>query len=57
MMDGYLAKNTPWSRNFLQEFAKFEFKLPNSVTGTDNGAIHVRRDLFSLAEKLQKMGE
>ncbi|KAK6050440.1 hypothetical protein COOONC_12055 [Cooperia oncophora] len=41
MSGSYLAKNTDWTRNFLRGFANYEFRLPKSFHGTDNGAIHV----------------
>ncbi|EFP10890.1 hypothetical protein CRE_30898 [Caenorhabditis remanei] len=46
-MGSYILKNTPYAKQFFEEFAAYESKLPNSVHGTDNGALHV-----FLAEKL-----
>uniref|UniRef100_A0A914Z5I3 Uncharacterized protein n=1 Tax=Panagrolaimus superbus TaxID=310955 RepID=A0A914Z5I3_9BILA len=36
----YLAKNSNYSKEFLMKFANSEFSLPNSFSGSDNGAIH-----------------
>lgn len=47
MAGSYIAKNTQYSVDLLNEFADFEFKLPKSFHGTDNGALHI-----FLAEKL-----
>uniref|UniRef100_A0A0K0DK13 Glycosyltransferase family 92 protein n=1 Tax=Angiostrongylus cantonensis TaxID=6313 RepID=A0A0K0DK13_ANGCA len=40
MAGSYLIKNSNWSRTFLQGFADYEFRLPKSFHGMDNGAIH-----------------
>lgn len=37
----YFAKNSEFAIGFLREFANLEYILPNSYTGSDNGAIHV----------------
>uniref|UniRef100_A0AC34FC29 Uncharacterized protein n=1 Tax=Panagrolaimus sp. ES5 TaxID=591445 RepID=A0AC34FC29_9BILA len=36
----YLAQNSSYSKEFLMKFANTEFSLPNSLHGSDNGAIH-----------------
>ncbi|KAE9550946.1 hypothetical protein FO519_005835 [Halicephalobus sp. NKZ332] len=36
----YFSKNTQFAAEFLREFANLEFILPDSFTGSDNGAIH-----------------
>ncbi|GMR43523.1 hypothetical protein PMAYCL1PPCAC_13718, partial [Pristionchus mayeri] len=36
----YLVKNNERGRGWVEEFTSFEFKLPNSFHGTDNGALH-----------------
>ncbi|EYC15953.1 hypothetical protein Y032_0035g3063 [Ancylostoma ceylanicum] len=41
MAGAYLVKNTNWSKHFLDGFANYEFRLPKSFHGTDNGALHV----------------
>ncbi|KAL6742960.1 hypothetical protein Aduo_016049 [Ancylostoma duodenale] len=40
MAGAYLAKNTNWTEHFLDGFANYEFRLPKSFHGTDNGALH-----------------
>ncbi|EYC23970.1 hypothetical protein Y032_0014g2246 [Ancylostoma ceylanicum] len=41
MAGAYLAKNSNWTKRFLDGFANYEFRLPKSFHGTDNGALHV----------------
>ncbi|GMT20770.1 hypothetical protein PFISCL1PPCAC_12067, partial [Pristionchus fissidentatus] len=36
----FLVKNNERGRAWVDEFAKFEFRLPHSFHGTDNGALH-----------------
>uniref|UniRef100_A0AC35TP21 Nucleotid_trans domain-containing protein n=1 Tax=Rhabditophanes sp. KR3021 TaxID=114890 RepID=A0AC35TP21_9BILA len=36
----FMLKNTLYSRNFLKGLADYQFKLPNSMHGSDNAAIH-----------------
>ncbi|GMT20769.1 hypothetical protein PFISCL1PPCAC_12066, partial [Pristionchus fissidentatus] len=36
----YLVKNNERGRAWVDDFAKFEFRLPPSFHGTDNGALH-----------------
>ncbi|GMT08009.1 hypothetical protein PENTCL1PPCAC_30183, partial [Pristionchus entomophagus] len=36
----YLVKNNARGRGWVHEFSTFEFKLPRSFDGTDNGALY-----------------
>ncbi|KIH58660.1 hypothetical protein ANCDUO_11129 [Ancylostoma duodenale] len=40
MSGSYIVKNSDWSRDFLHGFANYEYRLPNSIHGSDNGALH-----------------
>eukprot|EP00929_Paragymnodinium_shiwhaense_P070390 TRINITY_DN3564_c2_g1_i2.p1 TRINITY_DN3564_c2_g1~~TRINITY_DN3564_c2_g1_i2.p1 ORF type:complete len:826 (-),score=190.34 TRINITY_DN3564_c2_g1_i2:219-2696(-) len=37
----YIAKNVPWTRRFLMEWANYEYKRPPGYSSSDNGALHV----------------
>eukprot|EP00927_Polykrikos_kofoidii_P054850 TRINITY_DN49205_c0_g1_i1.p1 TRINITY_DN49205_c0_g1~~TRINITY_DN49205_c0_g1_i1.p1 ORF type:complete len:794 (+),score=119.13 TRINITY_DN49205_c0_g1_i1:129-2510(+) len=37
----YIARNTPWARTFLMEWAKFERRRPKGFSSADNGALHI----------------
>ncbi|RCN44997.1 hypothetical protein ANCCAN_08992, partial [Ancylostoma caninum] len=51
MAGAYLARNTDWTKNFLDGFANYEFRLPKSFHGTDNGALHVSDSRLVVADK------
>ncbi|VDP13481.1 unnamed protein product [Heligmosomoides polygyrus] len=51
MAGSYLVKNTIWVQNFLEGYANFEYRLPKSFHGTDNGAIHVIMIFMSCTRK------
>uniref|UniRef100_A0AC35TGE5 Nucleotid_trans domain-containing protein n=1 Tax=Rhabditophanes sp. KR3021 TaxID=114890 RepID=A0AC35TGE5_9BILA len=36
----YIVKNTKYSRDFLNEFANYDFRHPNSFDGSDNVGLH-----------------
>uniref|UniRef100_A0A915Q6U6 Nucleotide-diphospho-sugar transferase domain-containing protein n=1 Tax=Setaria digitata TaxID=48799 RepID=A0A915Q6U6_9BILA len=46
MAGSYLAKNTPYTWQFLRFWADYESKLPFTPFGSDNGAIHVGELFF-----------
>ncbi|KAK6731873.1 hypothetical protein RB195_007994 [Necator americanus] len=49
----YLAKNSEFTRNFLQGWAEFESRLPSSFHGKDQGALHAWMiELFAAKGKL-----
>lgn len=37
----YMARNTPFARDFLMQWAKFSTRQPRGYSSSDNGAIHV----------------
>ncbi|CAD6186812.1 unnamed protein product [Caenorhabditis auriculariae] len=47
MAGSYIVKNTPFGRDLIAGFANFEYRMPNSFHGTDNGGLHLY-----LAQKL-----
>ncbi|KAK6740541.1 hypothetical protein RB195_008788 [Necator americanus] len=41
MAGTYLVKNSDWSRNFLDGWANYEYRLPRSFHGSDNGVLNI----------------
>lgn len=48
----YLVRNDAAAHKFLNEFANWEFRLPDSFHGTDNGALHVSAFISSQLQAL-----
>ncbi|ETN82802.1 hypothetical protein NECAME_17634 [Necator americanus] len=44
MAGTYLVKNSDWSRNFLDGWANYEYRLPRSFHGSDNGVLNLVLD-------------
>jgi len=41
MAGNYMVRNTPFSRTFLRNWAKYNFEMPKGFSSSDNGAIHL----------------
>jgi len=52
MAGNYIARNTPWARSFLMNWARFLFRRPSGFDSFDQGALHMH-----LAETLQLYGK